>query len=167
TSTQLDPDDYSTWMDLGEAHRQAGRADEAVDSLKKAAALRPELAEPQIQLGAAWELKGDLKQAGEFYAAAAKIDPSNSIIATRAGVVLIKGGSFAEGRKRLEPVVKDHPDTPEAQYYLGVAQEKTSHPDKAIDSYKLAIKFKYEHAELAHYGLGTLFGSTGPMRTPA
>lgn len=166
TATDLDPDSYLTWLDLGEARRLAGRPDDALAALMQAAKLRPDVAGPKVSIGMAWELKGDFKQALEFLEAAAAIEPANPNIAARVGITHVKAGNYLEGKKKLEVVVKANPQIAEAQYYLGVAHQFSGDPEKAIDDYRQAIKFKYEDAYLAHYHLGEIFGSAGTSRDP-
>ena len=163
TATELDPDDYATWMNLGEARRLSGDPMGAMDPLKKAAALKPDVAEPLIRLGSAYEDIGDLKQAGDAYAGANKVEPANVKVATRAGVVKVKNGEYLDGKKMLDAVLKAHPEIAEAHYNLGVAYQYTGEPDKAVDSYKQAIKRDFPDAYLAHFHLGEIFAAPGAL----
>ena len=163
-AVEFDPEDYISWLDLGEAHRLGGNAQEAIPAVEKAAALRPELAEPRIRLGTAYEALGDLAKANEFYVEAAKIDPANLNIATRAGVIDARQANYPEARKRLEAVVKDQPSNGEAQYWLGIAHHQTGEPEKALEAYKAAIKADYFDKYLAHWHMGEVLGSAGTIR---
>ena len=163
-AVEFDPEDYISWLDLGEARRLAGNAQEAIPAIEKAAALRPELAEPRIRLGAAYEALGELARANEFYVEAAKIDPANQMIATRAGVIDARQANYIEARKRLEAVVKAQSSNAEAQYWLGIAHHQTGEPEKAIDAYRAAIKADYFDKYLAHWHMGEILGGPGATR---
>lgn len=163
-AVEFDPEDYLSWLDLGEARRLGGRAQDAIPAVETAASLRPELAEPLVRLGAVYEALNDLTKASEYFTAAAKIEPANLVIATRAGVLAGRQGLYAEARKRLEAVVKEQRSNAEALYWLGIAHQYLGDPEKAVEAYRDAIKYEYFDKYLAHWHLGEVLGGPGAAR---
>ncbi len=163
-ATELDPEAYQGWLDLGEARRLDGRPLEGIAALETAAGLRPELAEPRVFLGNAYETANDLAKARQYYAEASKIEPSNLKISTRVGVVEAKDGKYAEARKRLEEVVRDNPQMAEAQYWLGVSIQALEGSEAAVDAYRMAIKHGYPDAYLAHFHIGRMLSTVDGLR---
>lgn len=163
-ATEFDPEDYKSWLDLGEARRLGGRAQEAIPAVETAEKLRPELAEPKVRLGAAYEALDDLAKASSYFAEAAKIEPANLEVATRLGVVEARQGNHLEARKRLEGVVKAQSSNGEAQYWLGSAFQSLGEPEKALEAYRAAVKANYFDKYLAHWHIGEILGSAGAVR---
>lgn len=164
TATDIAPDDYTTWMELGEAMRRASRPADAVAALQKACDLQKESIAPWLGLGRAYEDLPDLQKASDAYAQASKIEPGNIDVRMRDGVVKVKGGDFAAGKRILEGVTHDKLELGEAHFYLGVAYQNTGEPEKAVDSYNQSLKHGDQlDAYLAYFHIGEILAAPGLM----
>jgi tetratricopeptide (TPR) repeat protein len=71
------PSDFEAWNNLGNARRQSGEHDGAMEALTRAASLRPDLAIIQLNLGAALADGGRLEKSLSAFEKAARLAPEN------------------------------------------------------------------------------------------
>lgn len=94
-ATQLFPNDYRGFNDLGMVNYQKGNYQAAVNNFNKAAKLSPRAAEPQMNLGLISMLNKDYKGANNAFGNAAGLDALNEAL----GVYYLKQGDAAGAAK--------------------------------------------------------------------
>lgn len=82
TATQIYPNDYRTFNDLGLTQYVAGDIEAAKSNFARASRLAPNAAEPQMNLGLISLLNKDYRQANQKFGAAAGLDELNDAMGT-------------------------------------------------------------------------------------
>lgn len=90
-ATELYPDDYRTWNDLGLTQYVAGDYRNAAANFKKAAALAPASGEAQMNLGLIELLNKNYSKANQYFGSAAGVKELNDAL----GVYYLKNGDNA------------------------------------------------------------------------
>ena len=90
-ATELFPDDYRTWNDLGLTQYVAGNYKDAAANFNKAARLAPSNGEPQMNLGLIEMLNKNYGKANQLFGAAAGVNELNDAL----GVYYLKQGDNA------------------------------------------------------------------------
>ncbi|MFM9098572.1 MAG: tetratricopeptide repeat protein [Phycisphaerales bacterium] len=111
--------DASVMANLSEVRRVQGRTPEALAAAERAAALEPEGAEPQWQLGRLLELSGRGAEAGEHYRRSVERAPRNQVHLREWVRWLTAAGRLAEARDVAARIVALAPADAEARGNLG------------------------------------------------
>jgi protein O-GlcNAc transferase len=108
---------------FGEGTRLArnGRLGEAIETLRHAVALRPDLAEAHFNLGGAYRDHGDAAQAIEAYRRAVELRPRWVDARLALGTLLREHGDLDAAVEQLSRAVELQPDAVEAHMQLGHA----------------------------------------------
>jgi tetratricopeptide (TPR) repeat protein len=126
--------DASVMANLSEVRRMQGRLPEALAAAERAAALEPDGAEPQWQLGRLLELSGRAAEAGEHYRRAVDGAPRNLVHLREWVRWLTAAGRLAEAREAAARIVSLAPEDAEARGNLGaLALELGDLPDARRD----------------------------------
>lgn len=119
-----DPNQPIILSDLGAAYDGAGKYDQAVDSLQKAAALKPTPAIYQ-QLGTDLARQGKMSDAGAACDKAASLDPTNKdageLCYRNIGIILTNAGKMNDAVQPLQKATQLNPNDADAWYLLGNA----------------------------------------------
>jgi len=94
--------------------------DEAVDSFRKAAKLRPYLTNAHYNLGKSLQKCGRFDAALQAYARARKLDPARDDIRENAALTLWQAGRIAEAHRELVELAHDHPGSASALRHLAM-----------------------------------------------
>jgi len=156
----VDPQCARCQRGLGTSRHAAGASAGAIDPLRQAIALRPEIPEFHADLGLIllW-----LNRAGEavpHLERATVAFPANSQLQTRLGAALIRTGRFDEGRRQLQVVLGRRPDHVEALTTMGFALAESRRPVDAISFFERAVA-RAPAAPGAHYGLARVYLALG------
>lgn len=119
-----DPNQPVILSDLGSAYDGAGKYDQAVDALQKAAALKPTPAIYQ-QLGTDLARQGKMADAGAACDKAASLDPANKdageLCYRNIGIILTNSGKMNDAIAPLQKATQLNPNDADAWYLLGNA----------------------------------------------
>jgi tetratricopeptide (TPR) repeat protein len=159
---------------LGKMALEDGRADEAVEFLKKAVGVERSDADALYLLGKAYEAQANYGDAAEVYKLAlafvpdyieayeglarayeAQGEPERANYA-RAMITLFTGEP-AEAADRLQQVAASVTDDADLFWGLGLAYERIGQQDKALEAYRQAVSLRDDHL-LAQDGLRRLGG---------
>jgi tetratricopeptide (TPR) repeat protein len=123
-ASPTDPNQSVILADLGSAYDGAGKYDQAVDSLQKAAALKPTPAIYQ-QLGTDLARQGKMEDAGGACDKAATLDPTNKdageLCYRNIGIILTNAGKMSDAIAPLQKATQLNPNDADAWYLLGNA----------------------------------------------
>ena len=147
---------------LGKLALEDGRADEAVDLLKKAVTVERSDSDALYLLGKAFEAQGDYVQAVEAYKVAlgfvpdyreayeglarayeAQAQPERAEYA-RAMITLFTGDP-ASAAANLQAVAASVTDDADIFWGLGLAYEESGQRDKAVEAYEQALALRDDH----------------------
>ncbi|HEY8099802.1 MAG TPA: tetratricopeptide repeat protein [Burkholderiaceae bacterium] len=154
------PDYGFGWKVLGAALQQQARPDEAMQAMKKAAALLPNDAEAHGNLGNSFKEQGLLADATASYQRALAINPDYAEAHYNLGNTLMEQGQLAAAEASLRRAITIKPDFAIAHNNLGnILKEQGRHSD-AQASYRRALEIKPDYAE-AHNNMGATFKEQG------
>lgn len=177
-----DPNQSIILSDLGSAYDGAGKYDDAVDTLQKAAALKPTPAIYQ-QLGTDLARQGKMSDAGASCDKAATLDPANKdageLCYRNIGIILTNAGKMNDAVAPLQKATQLNPNDADAWYLLGNAlvagidtkQEGNKQvyvvPPGTEEAYKkyLELQPNGQHAEEAKQSLAAVEEMSGQKAT--
>jgi tetratricopeptide (TPR) repeat protein len=154
------PANYQAWFDLGFLYNAQGKPDESIDAYRKSVAAKPDVFEPNLNLGLMLAKAGN-PDAEQFLRAATKLKPTahpNEGLA-RAWLSLahvIESTKPDEAIAAYQEGAKLQPKDPEPHLAAGSLLEKQGHPDLAEQEYKQALALD-EHSTDATVGLANLY----------
>jgi protein O-mannosyl-transferase len=153
------PDSYIAHANLGNAHRRAGRDDEAIAAFEKSLAIRPH---PRTlsNLGAVHRKQGKIDASLAAYGRALEIDANSKEAHFGLGIVLAGQGKLAEAEREYRRAVEIDPSYGEAHTNLGSLLLKRGRTAEAEQEYRLALAADPFIAD-THYNLGVLLGKLG------
>jgi Flp pilus assembly protein TadD len=127
---------------------------EAEAAFRKAIDVKPEFAEPYINLGHILRDQGKRDEAEVAYRKAIDFNPNLPTAHTNLGSVLFDRGKYADAEAELRKVIRLKPTDFLGYYSLGNALLRQRKPAEAEAAYRKAIEFKPDYAS-AYLYLGT------------
>jgi tetratricopeptide (TPR) repeat protein len=146
----------------GACYNALGQLEEAVKSLEKALAIKPDYAEAQCNLGNTLKDLGQLEAAVKSYEQALAIKPDYAEAHCNIGVTLNELGQLEAAVKSYEQALAIKPDFAEAHYNLGITLNELDQLEVAVKSYEQALAIKPDSAE-AHSNLGNTLNDLGQL----
>lgn len=156
------PDEVGLLVNHGIAALQAGRADLAVASLRRAVTIKPDLAEGQFNLANALQACGRFEDAAASYRQALEIDPANPAAHNNLGVSLQKSNRTREAVASFREAIAVRPDYAEAYVNLCQAYRVLGDLDEAIAVGRQAIEANQAHCE-SHDCYGSALSRAGKL----
>lgn len=102
-------DSYEINLRLGWLHYQASRLNESIEFYRKAVSLKPYAVEPKLGLVLPLSVQGLWTEVEETYQKILQIDPQNSLVNYRLGLIYYNRGNFDKADPYLEKVVNLYP----------------------------------------------------------
>ena len=137
-----DPDSWMPHYNLGNWLLSAGRLEKAIDQLREAARLRPDIAKVHSNLGIALAQVDKLPEAVAEFEQVLRIDPNLFEAQANLGHVLVLLGRPTEAIAHWEQALRIKPNSAEVHYDMGRAFEEMGRPKDAINQYELALKLR-------------------------
>lgn len=126
---------------LGRAYLEQGRAAEAAQALRRARTLAPGApVAVEFWEGVALQRLGDVAGARARFAAVLAVEPDSEPARLQLAWILLTEERPGEAAELLQGVVQDHPGSPLAWYYLGLAHHGSTRLDAARDAYRRAVE---------------------------
>jgi len=138
-----DPSNYEAWFDLGFAENGLGKVDESIAAYRKSVAAKPDVFEPNLNLGLQLAKTGK-PDAEQFLRAATQLKPTAHVAEGRERAWLSLG-HVLEATKPEEAIAayreaaKQQPKDAEPHLAAGLLLEKDGKTSEAIDEYKQAL----------------------------
>ncbi|HMC28626.1 MAG TPA: tetratricopeptide repeat protein, partial [Verrucomicrobiae bacterium] len=126
--------------DLAYALYQAGQFDEALNEATEAARIRPDFAEPRLQMGMILEAKGQADDAIAYYRQALGIHPNWPLARKRLGDALAKLGNSEEAIAQYEAFLQMVPDVVEVHLRLAELLSREGKTAEAVGHYREALR---------------------------
>ncbi|MHB1035369.1 MAG: tetratricopeptide repeat protein [Pirellulales bacterium] len=140
-------------LNIGMARLQEGKPDAAVEPLRRALELDPNLVEARNMLGVAMFQLGRLDDAVAEYDRALVVEPDSAKTHNNLGSALAKQGNLPEAVKHYRRAIELDPRYTAPRHNLATALANLGKPDEALAQYRLAAKAVPDDAD-AHYLLG-------------
>lgn len=93
---------------------------------------------------------GNLEEAGRLYSALLDEHPDNFMLLEGITNVLLQDGKIAEAIRHMEHALAQEPANAAIHYTLGIAQERSGHPDAAMESLARALEYQPDFPEASH-----------------
>lgn len=149
---KLSPTDPSILVNLSMARSnldQAGAEEKniAVESLRKAIAIRPSFTIAHIELARLLGTQGNFDEALAEYRIAETIVPNDASIHYEIGLFLIQNEKYAEAQAEFESAIAITPNFSNARWFLAQAYEKQENLDKAVAQIKKVIELNPDNQQ--------------------
>jgi tetratricopeptide (TPR) repeat protein len=154
------PNHAAILSNRGSALNRLGRYDEAIQTLRQALAVDPELPEGHNNLGSALFGQGKFEAAVDAFEAALRLRPDYPDALNNLGLALQQLGANTEAVAAIRRALQIVPDSAEAAVNLGNAFLSLRDLDQAVASYRRAIAARPDYA-LAHWNLALALLAAG------
>jgi tetratricopeptide (TPR) repeat protein len=152
---QGSPTDAASWYQSGVLAAEHGRNAQALEQLRKAAALNPDLPGVHTTLAAVLAGSGNLNEAEMVLGEALRIDPYDAAAWDQAGRVWTGQGRLAEALYHFEKAIHHRPNFAPYLYDYALALTMAAQHDRAYTAVEAAVRADPKLAE-AHVLLGGL-----------
>lgn len=148
-------------LDLGRAHLQMYRFDDAERAFAEAVRAAPRDPDAQLQLARVRFMGGDPAFARDLVAAAEALD-DDPCLGTRFGILLGQTGLLERAERHFELLLRRHGRTPEVLSALARLQLETGRPGKARTLVVDAVRAKPDDAHIADTAVTVLLACGEP-----
>ena len=162
------PSYAEAYYNIGIIHWKTNNLEQAVDSFRKAAELRPESAQFRLKHGEALLRAGKLKEAEHELESAVKLDPKNRTASYELGLVEGRTGEKEKAAVRMEIVRRlqgssaEMPERSQLDYNEGVDALEQGQTDRAILKLTEALEGTHKDA-LVRTALGIAYERKGDL----
>jgi len=157
---QKSPNKARGHYNLGLAHHDLGRLDEAVREFKTALALKADDADAHINLGKVYKDLGRLEEAVLEYKAAITVNPNHADAHINLGVVYQNLGHLKEAIEEYQRALTLKPDDADAQNNLGLIYLEQGKLQEALKAFEEAVKLKPDNTDVLD-NLGVVYQKLG------
>ena len=142
------PDDYVSYLDLGELKMSRLDTQGAISTLQSAIRIEPKQSQGHNMLGAAFTRVGRSREATEQFETALRLDPGNVNARYNLVFAQIKSGNLTEAETNLRQVVSAFPKDASLHNLWGELLAREGHKTEAIAQFDqaLALDPKFEAA---------------------
>jgi tetratricopeptide (TPR) repeat protein len=166
-ANQLKPNDPFMLDSLGWALYKNKQLSQALEVLKKAAALKNDIADVHFHLATVYFDRDDFTNASREFKKTIELEPANAFAKNNLAYLYAEKGVFLDdGLKLVDDALAKFPDNPafiDTRGWLFFKQKKY---DQAIEALKRAIELMPETSDL-HLHLGTVFLTVGRFQEAA
>jgi tetratricopeptide (TPR) repeat protein len=136
---------------LGHALLERGRADQAIDHLTKALAIRPGYVKARTNLGIALAGQGRFEDAVAHFTEALARDPDNVDAHYNMGVAMVKRGDLKAAASHFSEVLRIKPDDADAHFSLGAILMTEGKLTEAAAEFEAVLRLSPEHGTARNY----------------
>lgn len=142
-------------IQVAEAHRNAGRVNEAEEAFRAIIKIKPDFPEAHYNLGYVLEQNAKLHEATESFKNALSLKPDFAEAHNMLGKIFDQQDKLEEALVCYQKALVLKPDYATAHNNIGRALEKQKRLDEAKDCYQRAITIKPDYA-IAYYNIGNI-----------
>ena len=158
----IKPDYAEAYNNMGNALKEQGKLEEAIEAYNKALAIKPDYAEAYNNMGNALKEQGKLEEAIEAYNKALAIKPDYAEAYNNMGNALKEQGKLEEAIEAYNKALAIKPDYAEAYNNMGNALKEQGKLEEAIEAYNKALAIKPDYAE-AYNNMGNALKEQGKL----
>ena len=171
----IKPRDASLRVRLAEALATAGSVDEAMGQLKEAVQIDAKHSGAWLDLGILAMQRGKQQDAAEYFKKVLELTEGTDMenLNTRReqamfylGQIAVEARQYGDGLRYLKQAILMRRDASDTYLLLARAYQGTGSTDKALENYKIAVKFDPNYA-IARYELGMLLKKQGDLLNAA
>ncbi len=148
---------------LGLVRHQTGNSEAAIDLIRRALTLQPDLAEAHYNLGNLYRELGRREDAVTQYRTVLRLEPDNPSTLHNLAVLLKEADQRGEAEPLLRRLVRLAPGYAAGHTGLGAILLETDRPGEALTHLRRAVELAPDDGE-AHYNLGRAHLATGATR---
>ncbi|MBL8115647.1 MAG: tetratricopeptide repeat protein [Acidobacteria bacterium] len=141
-----DPRHFEALVYAGVLENEAGRSERAIDSLKRAVAVKPDAFLPHFALGALLALSGQLPKAETFLERAVEIE-ENGEAWSLLGTIAYERGRLKQAIDAFQKAVRLDPEDEESLYQLGLCYLDRGWTQKAAERFQAALELNPNRLE--------------------
>ncbi len=160
--TRQDPNVIDAWFMLGNEYYRKRQFPRAIESYKRALALKSDYDLVVINMANAYRQMGRDEEALVGYRRFMQLDPKNAQIRYEAAQILLDRSALPEARAELQEALKLQPSMAAARNALGVVALKSGDAAQAEREIRSAIDLKAD-VRLAHFNLALLAEQRGDL----
>ncbi|MBS1997660.1 MAG: tetratricopeptide repeat protein, partial [Cyanobacteria bacterium SZAS LIN-2] len=146
-AVQLGPANAEAHMALGQALKEEGKLDEAVNELNTATRFDPQLSYAFSSVGSVKLQQNSLAEAAASFTQAVNLNSANSTAHYGLGATLLKQGQVDDAIKELNTSLYQFPNSWPTRMALGDAYAKQGNVVAALQQYQLSTLIKPENAD--------------------
>jgi protein O-mannosyl-transferase len=147
---------------LGNALRDRGKLDEAIQHYEQALQINPDYVQAHNNLGIAFATQGKLDEAIQHFERLLQLKPDYAEVHNNLGLALATQGKLNEGVEHYKRALQLKPDFAEAHFDLGSALDVHGQLQEALQHFDRALQLKPDYAE-AHNRLGIALATLGRL----
>jgi len=159
--TERFPGDGNCWTALGAVLKQLGRDEDALQAMRKAEAITPNVAKVHYDLGVVLQGLGKLEEAEASYRRAIELQPVDALAHNNLGYVLYQLGRLNEAQASCQRAIQLQPHDSLAHDNLGDILRDLGRPQEAEISYRRALQIAPNNAVIL-FKLGNLLFDSRP-----
>lgn len=159
--TERFPGDGNCWTALGAVLKQLGRDDDALQAMRKAEAITPNVAKVHYDLGVILQGLGKLEEAEASYRRAIQLQPADPLTHNNLGYVLYQLGRLTEAQASCQRAIQLQPHDPLAHDNLGDILRDLGQAQEAEISYRRSLQIAPDNSVLL-FKLGNLLFNPNP-----
>jgi tetratricopeptide (TPR) repeat protein len=159
-SCQSDEAEFTSLLESGKAHAEAGEHPAAIIELRKALKLQPNSAEAHFALAESFVQTGNGRDALWEYSETIRLDPDHWTARLKLGALSLVAGNHEEAVEQGTAAVALVPDEPNAHLLLGQGLEGLGRADEAEKEFLTALELAEEKAAML-FALGQLYSQRG------
>jgi tetratricopeptide (TPR) repeat protein/ADP-heptose:LPS heptosyltransferase len=160
--TKRYPSNSFAWKALGACLTLAGRKEDAIEPMRKAALLNPDDLEGHLNLAIALKQQDRMTEAEHSYRQIVRLQPDHVDAHTNLGRILSDRGLFAAAENSYRRALELQPDRFRLHGNLGNVLKAQGHLDEAENSYRRALALKPDYLH-AHFNLGVSLQDRGRL----
>jgi tetratricopeptide (TPR) repeat protein len=150
--TQIDAANPDGWVNIGRARVQEGDMEGAREVLKKALALKPDLARTNFFYARVLKADGNYDDAIHHLRIAASQYPRDRVVRNELGRILFLKRKYADAVREFEAVLAIDPEDLQAHYNLMLCYNGLGQEAKAAEHQKRYLRFKADESAQAITG---------------
>jgi len=161
-TTTLAPGDAAQHCNLAAALLDAGRAEEAIASCRRALQIQPEMSQAHSNLGNALQRLGQLDLSVASYLTALQFQPDAAQVHNNLGLVLRQQGKFEQAAGSFQRAATLAPEFAPAHENLANALRALGRPDDAVAAFHRALAIDPNNVSI-HNDLANLLRELGRL----
>lgn len=157
SAIKLEPENSEARNALGVVYMNLNRRAEAAAMFREAIRLAPKFAKPYYNLGSLYERDGRIELAAEHYRRAVELKDDYAPAWHALGSSLLGLKSYAEAVTAFEKTARLDSRNGRVYVYVGYAYSMAGHKQKALESYRRAVRLNPDDAEARNNLAVTLY----------
>lgn len=154
------PDNATGYGNRGEAYKDIGRYDKALEDFNNAIRVDPKYAEGYNSRGQLSAMRGNIDEALKDFLKVIELNPRFDEAYNNIGIIYTMKKDNEKALVYFKKAIEIDPTNSQAHYNLGIIFEQKRMPKQALANYNKAIHLNPDSAD-AYYGRGNVYATMG------